>query len=260
MPGAGVAWFVEHWSYRWMFWAGPAFTLVMIVLVYLGVPSRPAAAGPRPSLNFNAFLYASVCVSLIYGTLEQGERLDWLSSGTIVDMLVGGGFLIAAAAVRRAIAPKPLVNFRFLGSRNTLNPRLRLVSVHFVLLSLVLLVPGFLGVVQGYRALETGRLLIWGVIPFWWRATSPFASCGEWTGASWLRPALRWWRKRSPCLRPPLGALHAIRPGPCSGWARIDHPSRPRARARYRSRNTPEADHRAVRSPRKHGGGDVNSR
>jgi DHA2 family multidrug resistance protein len=80
-------------------------------------------------------------------------------------MLVSGGFLIAAAALRRAIDPNPLVNFRFLQNRNTLILGFGLFSVRFVLLSLVFLVPGFLGVVQGYRALETGHVLAWGVIP-----------------------------------------------------------------------------------------------
>jgi MFS transporter, DHA2 family, multidrug resistance protein len=159
------AWFVEHWSYHWMFWAGPLLSLVMISLVYIAIPNPPPRPGPKPVLHFNGFLFASAGLALILGALEQGERLDWLNSGTIVAMLVSAAFLLVAAAVRRAIAPNPLVNLRFLLLRNTLLLGLGLFFVRFLLLAMVLLVPGYLGTVQGYRALETGRVLIWSFVP-----------------------------------------------------------------------------------------------
>jgi len=104
-------------------------------------------------------------VALIEGALEQGERLGWLGSPTIVAMLAGGAFLLIAAAIRRWSKPNPLVNLRFLLQRNILILGGGLFTMRFALLSILVLVPGYLGAVQGYRPLETGRVLLWLAIP-----------------------------------------------------------------------------------------------
>ncbi|HTA88099.1 MAG TPA: MFS transporter, partial [Polyangiaceae bacterium] len=159
------AWLVEHWSYRWIFWAGPLLSLVLMLLVYIAVLNPPARPGPKPQASFAGFLFASLGFSLIYGVLEQGERLDWLHSGTIVAMLVAGGFLLLAAVVRRWFAPNPLVNLRSLLRRNTLIVAGGIFSVRFAMLAILALLPGFLGAVQGYRPRETGRVLAWSIGP-----------------------------------------------------------------------------------------------
>ncbi|HXK17371.1 MAG TPA: hypothetical protein VNG33_06205, partial [Polyangiaceae bacterium] len=135
------------------------------LLVYLAIPNPPPRSGPKPQVSFVGFLFASLGLSLIYGVLEQGERLDWLHSGTIVAMLVAGGFLLVAAAVRRWLAPNPLVNLRALWRRNTLIVAGGLFSIRFAMLAILVLVPGFLGAVQSYRPRETGRVLGWSVVP-----------------------------------------------------------------------------------------------
>jgi MFS transporter, DHA2 family, multidrug resistance protein len=159
------AWFAEHWSYRWMFWAGPLLTLPLVLLVYVALPNPPARPGPKPQVSFVGFLFASLGLSLIYGVLEQGERLNWLHSGTMVAMLASGGFLLLAAAVRRWSTPNPLVNLRFLLRRNTLITAAGIFSIRFAMLAILVVLPGFLGTVQGYRPRETGRVLAWSVVP-----------------------------------------------------------------------------------------------
>jgi MFS transporter, DHA2 family, multidrug resistance protein len=159
------AWFGQHWSDRWIFWAGPALSLVMMLLVYIAIPDRPKRSPPTVKPSFTGFLYASVGLSLIFGALEQGERLDWLHSRTIVALLVSGGTLLAAACFQRAVKPNPLVNLRFLLRRNALILGVGLFSFRFALLSILVLIPGFLGAVQGYRPHETGRVLLWSVLP-----------------------------------------------------------------------------------------------
>ena len=57
------------------------------------------------------------------------------------------------------------MNIPFLRHRNTLILGASLFSFRFVLLAIALLVPSFLGAIQGYRPLETGRVLLWVVGP-----------------------------------------------------------------------------------------------
>jgi len=159
------AWFTEHLSWRWIFWVGALLASVMTLCIYRAIPHPPPRTGPKPAINWRGFLYFSLGLSLAYAALDQGERLNWLGSGVIVAMLVTGAFLIAAALIRRWVSPNPMVNIPYLKLRNTLILGATLFSFRFVLLAIALLTPAFLGAIQGYRPLETGSVLAWGVVP-----------------------------------------------------------------------------------------------
>jgi DHA2 family multidrug resistance protein len=159
------AWYMEHWSWRWIFWHSALVTPLMILCIYIAIPHPPKRTGPRPDLSWRGFLYASLGLSLIYGALEQGERLDWLNSGVFVAMLASGMFLLLTAIVRRWMSPNPMVNLPFLAYRNTLLLGAGLFSFRFVLLAVSFLIPGYLGAIQGYRPLQTGSVLLWVIVP-----------------------------------------------------------------------------------------------
>jgi DHA2 family multidrug resistance protein len=159
------AWFMEHLSWQWIFWFSAFVTPLMMFCIHRAIPNPPKRPGPRPVVSWQGFLYAALGMGLIYGALDQGKRLDWLNSGVIVAMLATAVFLISAAAIRRWMAPNPLVNLRFLVKRNTLILAVGLFSFRFVMLAVALLIPGFLGAIQGYRPLETGRVLLWVAFP-----------------------------------------------------------------------------------------------
>src|SRR5262245_41664889 len=108
-------WYVEHLSWHWIFWNAAVFTPLMITCVYFGIPQR-SLGDIRPS--WRGLVYFSLGLSLLYGAMDQGERLDWLNSGVIVAMLSAGIFLLAAAFVRRIFHPNPTLSLSFLNSRN----------------------------------------------------------------------------------------------------------------------------------------------
>jgi DHA2 family multidrug resistance protein len=159
------AWLTEHLSWRGIFWICPVLAALMMFCIYRAIPHPPARTGPKPTVSWAGFFYASVGMSLIYGALDQGERLDWLGSGVIVAMLVSAAFLIVTAAIRRWRSPNPLVNIPFLGQRNIIILAISLFGLRFMILAIALLVPAFLGAIQGYRPLETGRVLLWVAAP-----------------------------------------------------------------------------------------------
>ena len=156
------AWFTDHLSWRWIFWNGAVLTPVMMILVYFGMPwqplPQPKEGQPKP--NWRGFLYASLGFSLLYIALDQGQRLDWLNSGTIVGLIACGAFLILVAAVRRLRTPNPLINFRFLMRRNTLLLGAVLIFFRFTLLATVVAIPSYLASVKGYLPLQTGPVLL----------------------------------------------------------------------------------------------------
>src|SRR5580658_3858668 len=86
-------WYIDHLSWHWIFWTAALFTPLMMVCIYFGIPRR-INTDPKPS--WLGFTYFSVGLALLYGALDQGQRLDWLNSGTIVAMVVAGIFLLGA--------------------------------------------------------------------------------------------------------------------------------------------------------------------
>ena len=161
------AWFVDHLSWRWIFWSSAALTPIMMVLIYFGIPwqplPQPKEGQPKP--NWRGFLYASLGFSLLYVALDQGQRLDWLNSGTVVGLIVSGVFLLLATVVRRLLMPNPLVNIKFLARRNTLLLGGVLVFFRFVMLTTVVLIPSYLGTIKGFLPLQTGPVLLWVALP-----------------------------------------------------------------------------------------------
>lgn len=155
-------WYIEHLSWKWIFWTAAVLTPVMMLCIYFGIPRRTPSS-PVPS--WRGFAYFSASLALIYGALDQGERLDWLHSGVIVAMLAGGLFLFVATCIRRIEQPNPTLDLSFLNRRNTIILAFSIFVFKFVHLSALVLVPGFLNTIQAYRPLETGRALAWVAVP-----------------------------------------------------------------------------------------------
>jgi len=155
-------WYAENLSWHWIFWNSALLTPLMITCVYLGIPRQPFV-DVRP--NWHGFTYFSLGVSLLYGALDQGERLDWLNSGVIVAMFAAGIFLLVAALIRRIVQPNPTLNLSFLNRRNIIILAISIFVFKFVHLATIVLVPGFLGNIQQYRALQTGHALAWVALP-----------------------------------------------------------------------------------------------
>jgi DHA2 family multidrug resistance protein len=167
MAQAWESFFMEHLSWRWIFWNGTILTPLMILLINFGIPWQPLPKPQpgHPAPNWRGFLYASFGAALLYIALDQGQRLDWYHSSLIVGLAVAGVFLIGAAVVRHFLLPNPLINFRFLMRRNTLLLALVVISFRFVMLATVVSIPSFLGSVRGFLPLQEAPVLFWVALP-----------------------------------------------------------------------------------------------
>src|SRR6266404_5976909 len=159
------AWYVEHLSWHWIFWQSALLTPLMMVCIYLAISNPPPRSGPKPILSWRGFLYGSLALSLIYGALDHGERLDWLNSGVIVGLLATAAFLLVVTVIRRWLSPNPLVNPMFLVNRNTAILCACLFCFRFVMLAIALLLSAVLAVTQNYRPQQTGYVLLWLIAP-----------------------------------------------------------------------------------------------
>jgi DHA2 family multidrug resistance protein len=167
MAQAWESFFIEHFSWHWIFWNGTLLTPIMIALVHFGIPWQPLPKPQpgHPGPNWRGFLYASLGAALLYIALDQGQRLDWFHSSLIIGLVAAGSLLILAAIVRHFLLPNPLINYRFLMRRNTLLLAPILISFRFIMLATVVSIPSFLGSVRGFLPLQEASVLTWVALP-----------------------------------------------------------------------------------------------
>jgi MFS transporter, DHA2 family, multidrug resistance protein len=167
MAQALESFFIEHMSWRWIFWNGTVLTPLMILLIHFGIPRQPLPKPQpgHPAPNFRGFLYASLGAAFLYMALDQGQRLDWFHSSLILALTVAGIFLVLSAVTRHFLLPNPLINYQFLLRRNTLLLALVLISFRFVMLATVVSIPSFLGSVRGFLPLQEAPVLLWVAVP-----------------------------------------------------------------------------------------------
>jgi DHA2 family multidrug resistance protein len=161
------AWYINHWSWHWIFWNSAVLTPVMMMLIYFGVPRqplpKPKEGEPKPTLR--GFFYAGLGFALLVVALDQGQRLNWMNSATIIALVVTGLFLLLAATVHYLAHRDPLVNLKFLLRRNTMLLGLVIIFFDFSMLATVLLLPSYLGSIKGYLPLQTGPVMLWVGLP-----------------------------------------------------------------------------------------------
>lgn len=158
-------WFDDYWSWKWIFWDTALLTPLMLICIRLGMPRQPVNRELLKRADWAGMLYASVGFSLLYAALDQGNRLDWLNSGLINALSLGGILLLVVFIVHELSHPRPWVNLRFAVSGNMPFLLLFIAFFRFIILSTSYIIPQYLTTVQNYRAMEMGGVLKWIALP-----------------------------------------------------------------------------------------------
>jgi DHA2 family multidrug resistance protein len=156
-------WYVEHHSWRWIFWQNVPLALIMSLCLHRGIANKPILT--RPPRDIFALLSGGAGLALLYAALDQGNRLDWLNSGFICGTLGAAALLIAAFLVHESRTAQPLINLKVVFSGPILMIMLLVAFLRLTILATAYFIPLFLGSVRGYRALEVGDTLIWIAVP-----------------------------------------------------------------------------------------------
>jgi MFS transporter, DHA2 family, multidrug resistance protein len=157
-------WYVDHLSWRWIFWQQVPLAAGMALCLRFGTSPDPANP-QKPKPDYFGFASGGIGMALIYAALDQGNRLDWLNSGLVWGLFLAGALLVTAFFIHEARIPNPAVSFKVLFEAPL--PRL-LVMIAFLrltILSTSYVIPQFLQVVRGFRAIEVGETLVWIAAP-----------------------------------------------------------------------------------------------
>jgi DHA2 family multidrug resistance protein len=156
-------WYVEHHSWRWIFWQNVPLALIMSLCLHRGIAVKPITTRP-PNDVFGLFA-GGLGLALIYAALDQGNRLDWLNSGLVCGLLLAGVLLLVAILIHSARIPSPLLNLKVVFGPPLPVLFLLIAFLRLTITATAFLIPLYLGSVRGFRALETGDTLIWIAVP-----------------------------------------------------------------------------------------------
>lgn len=158
-------WYSEGGHWQWLFWQNSVLTAVMLLFVVIAMPRRPIDRRLLGRTDWPGILYAGVGFGLVYAGLDQGNRLDWLNSGVVCGLLLGGAILIAAFFVREALAPFPLIHLSVLRRYYVAIPALLISLYGFGSTATGYILPDYLTRIQGLRDLQIGDTLNWIALP-----------------------------------------------------------------------------------------------
>jgi DHA2 family multidrug resistance protein len=162
-----VGFYVDHLGWQWIYWQSVLIAPLMGLMVYLGTPKEPVSRELLRHADWGGMLLLGAGVSMIYAGLDQGNRLDWLESGTVMALLIGGGVLFLGFMINETLVRQPWAHFNVLFSRNVGLSLLAILLYTLTSLSNSSLVPNFLIVVASMRPEQSGALLLtYGALPF----------------------------------------------------------------------------------------------
>jgi DHA2 family multidrug resistance protein len=115
--------------------------------------------------DWGGIVYAGIGFGLLYAGLDQGNRLDWLNSGTVIGLLAAGGLLVIAFLIHESRAQSPLIHLRVLVQLNVAIPSLMISVYGFGVAATSFVLPDYLTRVQGLRALQISDALYWIALP-----------------------------------------------------------------------------------------------
>ena len=158
-------WYSDNLSWRWIQWQYCAALPVMFACIWYGAPREKVNFALLSDLDWPGLAYSGLGFALLYAGLDQGNRLDWVNNGLVNGLLLSGGLLTLAFITRELIAEKPFLNLRLLAKEGLVLILLILAGFRFIILSTAYIIPTYLQVVQNYRELQVGAVLLWIALP-----------------------------------------------------------------------------------------------
>jgi EmrB/QacA subfamily drug resistance transporter len=142
-------WFVEHGSWRWVFFINIPVALVILAITQWKVPESRAG---NPDRHFDWF--GGVLAALGFGGIVFALIESIPEAGAV------GAMALAALLYREARTPSPMVPLRLFRSRNFSGANLLTLFLYSALSGMLFFFPLDLVQVQGYSPTEAGAALL----------------------------------------------------------------------------------------------------
>ena len=161
-----VGFYVEQTGWQWLFWQDVLITPLMGLFVYLGTLPEKTNRSLVEQADWGGMLLLGTGMATLYAGLDQGNRLDWLESGTVVALLVAGVFLTVLFFINESLVNQPWAHANVILSRNTGLAIVLILLYTLTSLSNSSLAPNFLITLTELRPEQSGTLFLrYAVLP-----------------------------------------------------------------------------------------------
>jgi DHA2 family multidrug resistance protein len=160
-----AALWTEYVSWKWAFWQIVPLGVMSCIAIQRGLPADPLKLDRFRSFDWLGFVTGCPAVVMLVIALLQGDRLDWLNSGFICSMFIGGSALLVVFLFNEWFHPLPFFKLQLLARRN-FSHGLTTLAGAVILLVGVAAIPGqFLAEIHEYRPLQTTPLSLLVALP-----------------------------------------------------------------------------------------------
>ena len=154
-----AAWCVDHLEdWRWLYWNVIPLGLAAMALVVRGVPNAPPMLERLKQANWLGMALGMPGLALLVAGIDQGVRLDWFNSPSIIVALGAGVVLTALFLLGESLHPLPFIQLQLLQRRNVWLGLLILICLFMLFASGVSLPANVLGHMQGFRMPQSAKL------------------------------------------------------------------------------------------------------
>lgn len=161
-----TGYYVETIGWQWIFWQDAIVAPLLAFLVWLGTPREPVDTFVLREADWGGMLLFGSGMAMIYAGLDQGNRLDWFASGTVVALIGCGVALAVLFLINESIVARPWAHAEVLFSRNIGLSLVAILLYTLTSLSNSSLVPNFLINVAQLRPIEMSRVfLLYATVP-----------------------------------------------------------------------------------------------
>lgn len=157
-------WYSENLSWRWLFWQNAVLAVPFILCLLFSLSNEPIKRLDA-GYDYLGMLLGASSFSMLCIALDQGERLFWLESRLITDLLVAGVLLLAAFLVWQLLARKPGIALDYLARPNVALLLTLIALVRFMVLNTSFIPALFLASTYNLRPLQIGDTLRWVALP-----------------------------------------------------------------------------------------------
>ncbi|WP_028240898.1 MFS transporter [Stutzerimonas azotifigens] len=154
-----AALWTEGGGWHWLFWQVLPSCLAGAALMAYGLPQDPLRLERFKGADWLGALLGVSGVVMLVLALEQGERLDWLHSPLIRQLLLGAALLLPLFLLNEWYHPQPLIKLQLLGRRNFAYGVSTLVLMMGVVTAANLPLI-YMGQVHGFRPVQTAPLAL----------------------------------------------------------------------------------------------------
>ena len=155
----------ENYGWESIFYLQVIPTSMMIMILSWGLSQSSSKWAMLKEADWPGILTLSAALGAMIIILEEGNRLDWLESQSVLNGSIFAGTCFLIFLYRQLWGPNPFINVRLLGRWNFGMANVIGVILGLGLYGTIFITPLFLAQIQDYNALQIGVTMMWFGFP-----------------------------------------------------------------------------------------------